>query len=66
MRIEMSSKSKEDKKVTVTELLDEIVQAFCVDYCKYPDICESEKNDPDEAEQMLYEKYCENCPMNKI
>lgn len=66
MRIEMSSKPNEEKTVTVTELLDEIVQAFCVGYCKYPDICESEKNDPEEAEELLYEKYCENCPMNKI
>ena len=63
----MGKKSeKEQQKVTVTELLDEIVQEFCVDYCKYPAICEAEKNDPDEAENLLYEKYCENCPMNKL
>jgi len=51
---------------TVTELLEEITQEFCMDYCKYPGICEAEKKNPDEAEKLLYETYCKKCPFNKL
>ena len=51
---------------TVTEILGEIEKEICDKYCKYPDICRSERKDPDEAEDLLYKEYCSGCPMNKI
>lgn len=65
-KFEMRFPSKEEKKVTVTGLLLEIEQEICDRYCKYPAICEAEKKDPCDAEQLLYEKYCANCPIGKI
>jgi hypothetical protein len=44
--------------VTVTELLEEIANDFCDNYCKYP----SEYTDMDK----LVEERCEKCPLMKI
>jgi len=65
-KFEMSFPAKEQKKVTVMNLLIEVADAICEDYCKYPAVCEAERKDPDEAEDLLYEKYCANCPLNKL
>lgn len=51
---------------TVTEILDEIENEICRNYCKYPDICMAEVKDPDMADDLLYDRYCENCPFNRI
>ena len=59
-------KPKEEKKVTVMNLLIEVADEICDKYCKYPAICEAERKDPDEAEELLYDTYCANCPLNKL
>ena len=51
---------------TVTEILDEIEKEICDNYCKYPDVCRAEVKDPDAAEDLLYGRYCEKCPFNRI
>ena len=60
-----AGKPKEESK-TVTELLLWIETEICDHYCKYGDICLSECKDPDDAEQMLFEKYCESCPLSRL
>ena len=65
-KFEMSCPAKEEKKVTVTNLLIEVADEICDKYCKYPAICEAEKKDPCDAEQLLYEKYCASCPLSKL
>ena len=65
-KFEMSFPSKEEKKVTVTGLLTEIEEEICDGYCKYPAICDAERKDPCDAEQLLYEKYCASCPLSKL
>lgn len=65
-KFEMSFPAREEKKVTVTGLLTEIEDEICDNYCKYPEICQAERKDPDDAEQLLYEKYCAKCPLNKL
>lgn len=65
-KFEMSFPAKEEKKVTVMNLLIEVADEICDKYCKYPAICEAERKDPDEAEDLLYGTYCANCPMNKL
>ena len=51
---------------TIAMQLDEIATEICEKYCKYPDIANSEVKDPDAAEDHLYRKYCETCPLNRI
>lgn len=51
---------------TVTDLLSEIMSEFCDKYCKYPGICQEERKDPDEAENLLYDTYCANCPITRV
>ena len=61
-----AGKPKEEAKVTVMNLLIEVADEICDKYCKYPAICEAERKDPDEAEELLYDTYCANCPLNKL
>lgn len=49
---------------TVTEILGDIEQEICDNYCKYPEICMKEQ--PERAEDLLFEKYCANCQLNKL
>ena len=65
-KFEMSFPAKGEKKITVMNLLIEVADEICDRYCKYPEICEAERKDPDEAEDLLYEKYCASCPLNKL
>jgi len=51
---------------TVTEILDEIEKEICDNYCKYPDVCMTEKKDVNQAEDMLYDTYCVKCPFNRL
>lgn len=50
----------------IREQIDEIIVDICDNYCKYPDVCMAERKDTDEAEGLLYEKYCANCPINRL
>lgn len=65
-KFEVSFPAKEEKKITVMNLLIDVADEICDKYCKYPEICEAERKDPDEAEDLLYGTYCANCPMNKL
>ena len=51
---------------TVTDLLTEIEDEICNDYCKFPDIARAEVKDANAAEDLLYTKYCKGCPLNKL
>lgn len=51
---------------TVTEILGDIEQEICERYCKYPEIAKTETDDPDLAEDLLYDKYCGSCPLSRI
>lgn len=66
MKYEGRVEAKEEKKVSVMNLLIEIADKICDDYCKYPEICQGQEKDPDRAEDLLYETYCAKCPLNKI
>lgn len=62
----VSFPAKEEKKVTVMNLLIEVADEICDKYCKYPEIAKAETDDPDLAEDLLYEKYCGSCPLSKL
>ena len=61
-----AGKPREPKEKTIMEQINAIVDDICDNYCKYPDVCMSEKKDPDEAEDMLYQEYCVKCPMRLL
>lgn len=46
-----------EKKKTVVQIIEEAVEEFCNDYCKYPHEIDSE-------EEM--EEICEKCPFERI
>ena len=58
----------EEKKQTVHQIMIDVIDEICDKYCKYPDmmIGKSAEQEPDMLEDMLYEQYCVNCPVNKL
>jgi len=50
------------KVKNITEQLEAIVEDFCNNYCKYPDIWDEEKEGCELSESDI----CANCPLNKI
>lgn len=54
--------------MTVTEIMNEVIEDICDNYCKYPliykpaRVCEI---DDDYMGRMFQEK-CENCPLRKL
>ena len=57
--------SEKTEMPTISEQMDAIINEICENYCKYPDVAKSEAKDVDYADDLLYDKYCANCPMNK-
>lgn len=55
-----------EEKKTVPELLKEVAEKMCDKYCKYPELCSRECGDGLEAEEVLWEKYCDNCPIGLL
>ena len=51
---------------TISEQMDDIANEICERYCKYPEIAKTETDDPDLADDLLYDKYCANCPLSKL
>ena len=65
--MEKTNQEEKQQEKTITQLLQEIADDFCENYCKYPDVCMSERKDPDEAEDLLYSEYCNKaCPFNRL
>ena len=48
----------DEKKPTVSDILDEIVEKMCNEYCRFP----YEITDEDQ----LYKEKCENCPLTRL
>lgn len=64
---EGDGKVHEGKKLTIRDELKEITDTICSDYCKWPEkMKEKNRNDPEEAEDELLERYCAKCPLNRI
>ncbi|MGN0417032.1 hypothetical protein [Anaerostipes faecalis] len=48
---------EESKNKTVTDILEEVKQQICDDYCKYPTLI-------DDIEEL--DTKCTECPLNKL
>ena len=55
-----------EKEKTVPEMIQEIADKICNDYCKYPDQVRSLVKDIDDAENMLMATYCDGCPLQRL
>ena len=49
-----------DKQKSVVNVIEEVMNEVCDKYCKFPE------QYTDEDEEKLYEKHCNNCPLNKL
>ena len=58
----------EEKKESVHQIMIKVVNEICDNYCKWPDILVGKNpgEDEDMLEEMLYEQYCANCPLNRL
>lgn len=52
--------------MTVPQMMQEVVETMCGDYCKMPERYLSAIKDPDEAQETMIEEVCKNCPLNKL
>ena len=50
-----------EKEKTVPEMIQEIADKICNDYCKYPDQVRSQVKDVDDAERVLMNRHCKDC-----
>ena len=55
-----------EKEKTVPEMIQEICDQICNDYCKYPDQVRSQVKDVDDAENTLMAIYCDGCPLQRL
>lgn len=50
---------------TVSKILEDVIEAICNEYCKFPEEYSSKYKD-EEAEEKLYSERCDNCPLNRL
>ena len=51
-----------DKPKTVAEMLLDIANDICNNYCKFPDIYDEQK----EGVELCESEICANCPLNRL
>lgn len=47
---------------TISQQMEEIAEAICNNYCKYPDLWDEEA----EGCELSESEHCENCPLNRL
>lgn len=57
-----------EKKDTVHQIMISVIDEICENYCKYESqlLGTDPGADPDMLEEMLYDQYCRNCPLNRL
>lgn len=53
------------KRMTVTEIIEDVKAKMCDFYCKYPGEYDKHK-DGDNAYIRALDKQCEKCPLNRL
>lgn len=52
--------------MTVVEIIVEVVEKMCSDYCKFPEQYVKEYGDSDEGLNKMFEDHCDKCPLNRL
>ena len=50
------------EEMTAIEIINEVAEEMCNDYCKYPDTWDAEK----EGVELCESEICQNCPLNRL
>ena len=51
----------------IREQMERIVGLMCDEYCKWPEkVREKNRDNMEEAQDELLERYCAKCPLNRI
>ena len=48
--------------MSVTEILEQVKEEICNDYCKWPDTY----NEEAEGCELIDSEHCQNCPLNQL
>lgn len=48
--------------MTASEIISEVIEKMCNDYCKYQDTWDKEK----EGVELWESEICQNCPLNRL
>lgn len=59
----MRKRNKAD--MTAREIIQNVKERMCDDYCIYRSMAFSTNKDPDDAEKYLAQ-YCEECPLDQL
>jgi len=51
-----------EKQKSIVEILNEVVDDICNNYCKWPEKWDEEK----EGKELSDSEICDNCPLNKL
>lgn len=51
-----------DNTKTVKEIIEEVAEAICLNYCKYPGTWDEEV----EGIELSESDICQNCPLNRL
>lgn len=51
---------------SIAEIIEDVRTEICDDYCKYPELARSMVKDIDAAEDELYRKHCDSCPLSRL
>lgn len=51
-----------DKKETIMDIITEVAEAFCNNYCKFPEVYAREGKEED----LMYDECCTQCQMNRL
>ena len=55
-----------ETEIRLPDILADVVDRMCTEYCKYPELVRSQVKDIGEADDKLIDDYCEHCPLNRL
>ena len=53
-------------EMSITEIIEDVKENICDDYCKYTEQYRSCYKDPDEAQEKLFSDMCNYCPLCRL
>ncbi len=52
--------------MTVVEIIEEVVEKMCSDYCKFPEEYTKKYGGGYEGTKKMMEDHCDKCPLNRL
>lgn len=53
-------------KETAVNIIQQVIEKVCDEYCRYNYEFNNKDDDSPEAEEELYKKHCDSCILNKL